>query len=204
MPLFPLSGNYNDTASPRFFMVMLTQNIFGEEEGTYPDPMAQRDRVTLAIPIERPSLEEEKQIRAANFVGKSIKKVSTLEEILVCADWIFQNVKNSPQSDDYLTRLIRNTSPDPKVTDSHSKLGRYLAEYVSKGASPRVNLHLEAVARTRAFFEGSKIVTPNHIKAVASSVIVHRLILKPGKEFKTTPEEVFEKILEMTEQPEWK
>jgi len=204
LPLFPLSGNHNDIASPRFFMVMLTQNIFGEEEGTYPDPMAQRDRVTLTIPIERPSLEEEKQIRAANFVGKSIKKVSTLEEVLACADWIFKNIKNSPQSDDYLTRLLRNTVSDPKVTDSHSKLGQYLTEYIAKGASPRTNLHLEAVARTRAFFDGSMVVTPEHIKAVAGSVVVHRLILKPGKEFTTTPEEVFEEILQMTEMPKWK
>lgn len=204
LPLFPLSGDYHDTVSSRFFMVLLTENIFGEEEGTYPDPMAQRDRVTLTISIKRPSLAEEKQIRAANVVGKTIEEVSDLAEILACADWISRNVKNSPQADDYLTRLLRNTDPDQKVTDPHSKLGRYLAEYVLVGASPRVNFHLEAVARVRAFFDGSMIVKPEHVKTVARNVIVHRLFLKPGKEFKTTTEEVFEEILQMTEMPEWK
>lgn len=204
LPLFPLTGDYRDITSPRFFMVLLTQNIFGEEEGTYPDPMAQRDRVTLTITIKRPSLEEEKKIRAANIVGKSIREVSDLTEVLACADWINQHVKNSPQADDYLTRLLRNTDPEPDVTDPHSKLGRYLAEYVAVGASPRVNLHLEAVARVRAFFDGSLVVKPEHVKAVARNVVVHRLILKPGKEFKTTVEDVFEEILHMTEMPPWK
>lgn len=204
LPLFPLTGNFRDMTSRRFFMVLLTQNIFGEEEGTYPDPMAQRDRITMTIPIKRPSLEEEKKIRAANFVGKTIKKVSNLSEVLACADWITEHVENSPQADDYLSRLIRNTNPDQEVTDPKSELGRYLAEYVMVGASQRVNLHLEAVARVRAFFDGSPVVKPEHVKAVAKNVIVHRLILKPGKEFKTTPDEVFEEILRLTEQPPWK
>lgn len=204
LPLFPLSGDYNDVVAPRFFMVLLTENIFGEEEGVYPDPMAQRDRVTLTIPIKRPSLEEEKRIRAVNVVGKTIEEVGNLTEILACADWIGRHVKSSLQADDYLTRLLRNTDPDPAVTDPCSKLGKYLTEYVLVGASPRVNFHLEAVARTRAFFEEDIAIRPDHVKTVAENVIAHRLILKPGKEFKTTPEEVFKEILQMTEMPKWR
>ncbi len=204
LPLFPLTGDYRDTASPRFFMILLTENIFGEEEGSYPSPMAELDRITLTIPIERPSLEEEKKIRAARVVGKSIQEVSDLEEILACADWISQNVENSAQADDYLTRLLRNTDPNPEVTDPDSELGCHLAEFVRVGASPRVNFHLEAVARVRAFFDGSTVIRPEHVKAVARNVIVHRLVLKPGKEFTTTKEKVFDKILELTGQPQWK
>lgn len=204
LPLFPLSANYSDITSPRFFMVFMTENIFGEEEGTYPNTMAELDRTTLAIPIERPSFEEEKKIRAANVLGKSIKPIVNLEEILACADWITKNVEYSPQADEYLTRLLRNTDPHPKVTDPKSKLGKFLAEYVQVGESPRVNFHLEAVPRVRAFFEGSLKVKPDHVKAVAPNVLAHRLVLKPGKEFTTTKEKVLEEILRLTAQPPWK
>ena len=136
-------------------------------------------------------------------VGKKIQNVTNLEEILVCANWITQNIKNSPEADDYLTRLLRNTDPNPKVTDSKSAIGKYLAEYVRVGASPRVNFHLEAVARVRAFFDDSMVIKPDHIKAVAKNVIVHRLVLKPGKEYKISKEEVFEEILRLTEMPPW-
>lgn len=203
LPLFPLSGDYRDIDSPRFFMVFLTENIFGEEEGVYPSPMAELDRITLTIAIKRPTLAEEKKIRAIQVVGKSIGEVSDLTEVLACASWINQNVKNSAPADDYLTRLLRNTDPDPEVTDPYSELGRYLAEYLQVGASPRVNFHLEAVARVRAFFDGSPTIRPDHVKAVAKSVIVHRLVLKRGKEFQTTREKVFEQILNMTEMPKW-
>ena len=36
LPLFPLSGDFNDIDGPRFFMIICTENIFGEEEGTFP------------------------------------------------------------------------------------------------------------------------------------------------------------------------
>ncbi len=204
LPLFPISGDYDDFESPLFFMVLMTENIFGEEEGTYPNPMAVLDRVTFTVSIPRPSFKDEKRIRADQIVGKSIKEVADLKEILDSADWIFYNVEFSEAAYHYRTLLIRHTDPDPKVNDSSSEVGRYLSDYVRVGDSPRVNLHLEAVARTHAFFAGSMVVKPEHVKAVAKSVLMHRLVLKPGKEFKTTKEEVFEKILQMTGQPEWK
>ena len=204
LPLFPISGEYGDFKSPLFFMVLMTENIFGEEEGTYPTPMGVLDRVTFTVSIPRPSFEDEKRIRADQIVGKSIKEVADLKEILACADWIFHHVEFSEAAYHYRTLLIRNTDPDPKINEPNSEIGQHLSAYVRVGDSPRANLHLEAVARTHAFFAGSMVVKPEHIKAVAKSVLMHRLVLKPGKEFKTTKEEVFEKILKMTGQPEWK
>ena len=49
LPLFPLSCDFNDIEGPRFFMVICTENIFGEEEGTFANPVAQLDRTTLSI-----------------------------------------------------------------------------------------------------------------------------------------------------------
>ena len=204
LPLFPLSGRYDDVEGERFFMVLLTQNILDDEAGAFPNPMAVLDRITMFILIDRPPEEEERKIRAENVEGKSIQPVTDLYEISACADWIHHNIKLSGSADKYITKLLRNTDPDPRVTDSGSEVGKFLKEYVAVGASPRVNYHLEAVARSEAFFAGSNEVRPEHVKAVAKDVIVHRLILKPGKEFKTTKEEVFEEILKNTEKPLWK
>lgn len=203
LPLFPISGKPSDFDSPRFFMVLLTQNIFGDDEGTYADPMAQIDRVTLTIPIKRPVKEEEQKIRSRNVIGKTIEQVTDLEEILACAHWIEQNMKISERANNYLTQLLRNTDPDPDVTDPESTLGKYLNEYIEVGASPRTNFHLEAVAKVRAFFDGDMIVKPEHVKAVAESVIVHRLRLTPAKRRNTRKEDVFKRILEFTEIPKW-
>lgn len=203
LPLFPLTGKHDDIVAPRFFLVLLTENIFGEEEGSYPNPMAELDRITLTIPIDRPILEDEKKIRAENVVGKKIEPVTDLWKILACAHWININVRTTNAASDYLTRLLRNTDPNPRVTTPDSKLGKFLKENVAVGDSPRVNFHLEAASRVRAFFDGCMEVRPEHVKAVSRNVLVHRLVLTPGKEFTTTKEEIFEKILEMTEKPEW-
>ncbi len=204
LPLFPLSGDYQDMISPRFFWVLLTENIFGEEEGTYTNPMAEIDRITLTIPIDRPTFEEEKKIRADNVLGLSIEPVSNLQEVLNCSYWVNQNVKFSSVANDYLTLLLRNTDPSPKVTDPKSKIGKYLKEYVKVGASQRVNFHLEAVARAHAFFsDESLVVRPEHIKDISRNVITHRLLLTPGKEFQTSKEEVLEEILRLTGIPKW-
>lgn len=204
LPLFPITGDYHDLSSPRFFMALLTENPFDDEEGggTYPNPRAQIDRMTIAIPIQRPTQSEEQKIRSGNVLGKSIDRVSNLKEILSCAHWINQQVRFSAEADVYLTQLLRST--DPEVTDPHSELGKYLKEYVKVGASPRVNLHLEAVARVHAFFkDNSRVVRPEHVKDIASMVLAHRLMLMPGKEFKTTKRDVFEEILRMTRIPPW-
>ncbi|MEK7151690.1 MAG: hypothetical protein AAB784_03200, partial [Patescibacteria group bacterium] len=134
--------------------------------------------------------------------------LANLIEILACGQYIYDKVKLSSKADDYLTLLIRNTNPpdssksDETVAGS-SELIKFVEEHVRFGASPRVNFALEAVARVRAFFSGSNIIKPEHIKEVASEVISHRLRLMPGVEFSTSKESVFQKILELTEIPKW-
>lgn len=208
LPFFPITGKYDDFESPRFFQVALTENPFGDEEGNYPNPQALLDRITLSISIERPNFTDEKKIRAKNVVGKSIKPVTNLAELLACAQYIFNEVDLSPRASEYLTLLLRNSNPpDPNRPDigknSPPELTEFVKNHVQVGASPRVNFHLEAVARVRAFFSGSNIIKPEHVKEVASEVISHRLRLVPGMEFETTKEKVFAKILELTEIPPW-
>ena len=201
IPLFPLSRDLRDIDGPRFFMIICTENIFGEEEGTFPNPVAQLDRTTLAITMNDPENEEDElKIVARNVVGRKIERLTNLYEVLDIAHFIFDNVRMSEFGQQYKTRLMRNTRP-------HRSVGRAAAtakEYIKVGISPRVHFHLEAVARTFAFFNGDMVITPDHVKEVARHVLAHRLVLRDGMEFSVTREEVLDQIIRDTEVPPWK
>ena len=201
LPLFPLSCDFNDIDGPRFFMVICTENIFGEEEGTFANPVAQLDRTTLSINMMDPDHEEDElKISAHNVVGKHVEKLTNLYEVLDIARFIFDNVKISEYGQQYKVRLLRNTRPH-RV---QGRAARVVREYVRVGISPRVHFHLEAVARTFAFFNGDTVITPDHIKAVAEPVLAHRLVLREGMEFSVVKEELLQKIIQDMEVPPWK
>jgi MoxR-like ATPase len=201
IPLYPLSCDLRDIHGPRFFMVICTENIFGEEEGTFPNPVAQLDRTTLAITMKDPDNEDDElKIVAHNVVGRKIEKLTNLYEVLDIANFIFENVRMSDYAQQYKVRLIRNTRPH-RV---QGRAARTVKEYVKVGVSPRVHFHLEAVARTFAFFHGEMMITPDHIKEVARHVLAHRLVLKDGMEFSVSKEEVLDQVIREMEVPPWK
>ena len=81
IPLYPLSCDLRDVEGPRFFMVICTENVFGEEEGTFPNPVAQLDRTPIAINMNDPDDEEDElKIVAHNVVGKKVEKLTNLYE----------------------------------------------------------------------------------------------------------------------------
>ena len=94
-------------------------------------------------------------------------------------------------------RLIRNTRPH-RV---QGRAARTVKEYIRVGISPRVHFHLEAVARTFAFFNGDTMITPDHIKAVAEPVLAHRLVLREGMEFSVNKEDLLRQIVADMEIP---
>jgi len=100
LPLFPLSCDFTDITGPRFFMVICTENIFGEEEGTFANPVAQLDRTTLSVNMWDPEDEEDElNISARNVVGKKVEKLTNLYEVLDIAQYIFDNVTMSDSAD---------------------------------------------------------------------------------------------------------
>ena len=201
LPLFPLSCDFNDIEGPRFFMVICTENIFGEEEGTFANPVAQLDRTTLSINMLDPEDEEDElKITAGNVVGRKVEKLTDLYEVLDIARYIFDNVKMSDYGQQYKVRLIRNTRPHRAV----GRAARTVREYIRVGISPRVHFHLEAVARTFAFFHGDTMITPDHIKAVAEPVLAHRLVLREGMEFSVDKAELLQQIVRDMEVPPWR
>ncbi len=198
IPVYPLSEDLDDIDGLRFSMMLVTQNIFGEEEGTYANPVAELDRITFTIPLRDPDNEEDEMaINAENVVGKTVQEVTDLVEVLTVAKHIYSSVGFSPQAKIYRARLLRNTRPH-RV---QGLIAGDVKKYVHTGASPRVNFHLEAMARSAAFFDGSEVVTPDHVKSAARLVIPHRLVLRPGVQRKISKQEFFEKVIEATDLP---
>jgi MoxR-like ATPase len=178
---------------PSVFTVFATQNPI-EQEGTYPLPEAQLDRFMMKVVVSYPSEEEEVGILRVHQQGTrgedldrfGLQKVGGEAELLAALDEIrSRNVREELLG--YTSRLVR-------ATRQHLR--------VEVGASPRAGLMLLTAAKARAALRGRGHVLPDDLKAVAKSVLRHRLLLKPGAEVDGfTPDDILDDILTRTEVP---
>jgi MoxR-like ATPase len=149
----------------RPFMVMATQNPV-EYEGTYPLPEAQVDRFMVRISLGYPSPGDEAGMLADHASGDRVldlDAVTTAEEVVLAQD-AAASVHTSQAVRDYVVALLGVTRAD---------------ERVELGASPRAGLLLLRAAKARAMLDGREFVLPDDVKALAESVLVHRLMLGP-------------------------
>jgi MoxR-like ATPase len=147
------------------FMVLATQNPI-EYEGTYPLPEAQLDRFTMRLAIGYPALQEEAQMLSEQTSApplESLEPVASAAEINEVIEEA-QRVFVEESVNRYVVALLRHTRGDERL---------YL------GASPRAGIALLRVAKALALSEGREYVLPDDVKAVATPVLAHRLILGP-------------------------
>lgn len=159
-----IGGETFKAGSP--YLVLATQNPI-EQEGTYPLPEAQTDRFMMKVKIGYPSREEEKEILSRmSTLGKKPEATSviTAEEILD-ARKIVDKIYIDPKVIEFILDIVEATR------DQNGKL-KGLLQY---GASPRASIALIQAAKAHAFLEGRPFVTPSDVKAVAYSVLRHRL-----------------------------
>ena len=150
---------------PPPFMVMATQNPI-EYEGTYPLPEAELDRFTMRISIGYPPLADEAKMLVENASDTpldSLEPVASAQELLEAIEDA-KRVYVEESLNRYVVALLRHTRSDGRL---------YL------GASPRAGLALVRVAKARALIASRDFVDPDDVKAVAPSVLAHRLILAP-------------------------
>jgi MoxR-like ATPase len=150
---------------PPPFMVMATQNPI-EYEGTYPLPEAELDRFTMRISIGYPPLADEARMLVENASETpldNLEPVASAQEMLEAIDDA-KRVYVEESLNRYVVALLRQTRSDGRL---------YL------GASPRAGLALLRVAKARALVAGRDFVDPDDVKAIAPSVLAHRLILAP-------------------------
>jgi len=150
---------------PPPFMVMATQNPI-EYEGTYPLPEAELDRFTMRIAIGYPPLPDEAQMLSEQATDTPIDRLECVASAQEVLDGIedAKRVFVEESLNRYIVALLRQTRSDNRL---------YL------GASPRAGIALLRVAKARALVSGRDYVEPDDIKAVAPTVLAHRLILAP-------------------------
>lgn len=183
-----VEGHTEKLPSP--FMVIATQNPL-EFEGVYPLPEGQLDRFMVRIQFDYPDLEVESKILRRNLTEMDlggVREVMTPEEL----GEVYKAVASVKVSDEilaYLAKIAQETRTDGGI---------------SLGASPRAMVQLVHCARAHAVLVGRNYVTPDDIKHLAQSVLVHRLrversaLLKGGS---PNPQAILTSILDRVKPP---
>jgi MoxR-like ATPase len=157
---------------PKLFMVLATQNLV-EQEGTYPLPEAQMDRFLMQILIDYPDKDAEKSmlklLRQESQSSSKAGQLLNIEHVLEARRQIDQ-IHVADHVDQYIVDLIDATR-HPQTCDEQ------LGQWIELGASPRATIALDKCARAHAWLNGQDHVTPDNVRAIAHSVLRHRLVL---------------------------
>ena len=175
------------------FMVIATQNPI-EHQGTYPLPEAQLDRFLVKVIIDYPSREEEREVVRRHGNRAAMPKLAefglapvTDAGGLAAIRAVVRGIHVAEEIVDYVVDLIR-------ATRQHASL--------DSGASPRAGTMLTAATRAYAATQGRAYVIPDDIKAIATPVLRHRLVLSPGAGIEgLTADAVIQEILDQTAAP---
>ncbi len=169
---------------PTPFFVVATQNPV-DMEGTYPLPEAQIDRFLIAIPLGYPTREDEtRMIRTYGIQSPKTEPVLAPGDVLALQE-AAANVHVEDDLMHYVVELTRATRKSPRVL---------------LGASPRASLGLLQAAKAHAFVAGRVHLSPDDVRAVAGSVLAHRLIVdEEGEEAPRLRRAVVEEVLARTD-----
>ena len=175
------------------FLVLATQNPI-EQEGTYPLPESQLDRFLLNVKISYPNQEEEQSIVKQITMGSVGDKLdlSSVETVL------------TPQDISDLQQTAATLKMDDQIIDYAVRIVAATRNWsgIEIGAGPRGSLALLRAARAHALLAGNHFVTPDDIKAIATTVLRHRLRLSPDYEIEGySTDRVLTDILENIEAP---
>jgi MoxR-like ATPase len=175
---------------PEPFFVLATQNPI-EQEGTYPLPEAQLDRFMFHIWIDYPTIAEEIEVVRSTTVLRTVE----LERVLTAdqVKEIQRVVRRIPVSDavvEYAVRLAASTRPSREGSPEHVK------KWVRWGAGPRASQYMILGAKARAVINGELSVSESDVRAVAPSVLRHRIVVNFHAESEgVTPDDVVKELL---------
>ncbi|WP_375322541.1 AAA family ATPase [Aliivibrio logei] len=167
---------------PELFMVLATQNPV-EQEGTYPLPEAQMDRFIMKVSVDYPDDDAELDIirlvrSEENNEGISHDSKSPEQEliqldpsIVMQARTELSQIEVSEISECYIVALVMATRKPERYSESN------LSRWIDIGSSPRASISLDKCARAYAWLQGRNYVEPDDIRAMAHSVLGHRITL---------------------------
>jgi len=172
------------------FFVLATQNPI-EQEGTYPLPEAQLDRFMFSIWINYPSFDDEVEIvaKTTSAYRPDVTKVLDAGGISRLQDL----VRRVPVSDyvvRYAVELVQRTRP------AHPEAPDFVREWVNWGAGPRGSQFLILGGKARAVVHGRYAVAIEDVRALARSVLRHRVLTNYNAEAEgITSLDIIERLL---------
>ncbi|MDQ3855702.1 MAG: MoxR family ATPase, partial [Chloroflexota bacterium] len=178
---------------PPVFITLATQNPV-EYEGTYPLPEAQLDRFLVRVGITYMPPEQETDLldryrqgfRAQDLASAGLRSVTGQHGLEQC-EAEMQQVTVERVIMDYITRISNASRRSPDLM---------------LGASPRASVALLLATRAAAALDGRSYVTPDDVKQLASSVLAHRLVLRPEAQLEgLTQEDAVRRLLASVEVP---
>jgi MoxR-like ATPase len=152
------------------FFVLATQNPI-EQEGTYPLPEAQLDRFMFNITVDYPPFDQEAEIVATTTSSYHpvLDKVIHGEKILELQELV-RRVPVSTHVIRYAVMLARSSRPLGEETLP------FVKEWVEWGAGPRASQYLILASKARAIMNNGYVASVEDVKAVAPSILRHRII----------------------------
>ena len=167
---------------PEPFLLLATRNP-AEHGGTFPLPETELDRFLLRVRLTYPTADEETAIVERQFPVHPIQNLTQVVEIeeVILAQNALREVFLDRLVTNYAIALVNATRNNPSV---------------HLGASPRASLALVSLAQAPALLEGRDFTLPDDVKAVATAVLGHRLILTAEGRADATEDQVIENILE--------
>jgi len=155
---------------PEPFFVLATQNPL-EQAGTYPLPEAQLDRFLLHVRVEYPSEAEERAIllHTTGAPGAPVPQVMSGPDVLEL-QMLAREVHVGDDVLDWINRLVRASRPRADALPG-------VRQWVRWGAGPRAGQSLVLAAKARALLHGRFAATRDDVRALATPVMRHRLLL---------------------------
>ena len=187
-------GNHYPLPLP--FFVLATQNPI-ELEGTFPLPEAQLDRFLFNTLLDYLSPEDEAKVIDLTTTTRvpKVEAVTNAEEILE-----FQGlVRMVPIADSlarYVVSLVRATRPKSGAAPE------FVKKYVNYGASVRAAQFIVLAAKARALAHRRYHVTYEDVRALATPVLRHRILLNFHAESdRIDSDEILHRLLEQMPPP---
>src|SRR5438270_1990050 len=168
---------------PAPFFVIATQNNI-EHQGTYPLPEAQLDRFVMRVGMGYPSKADEVAILNHQEHGHPIHSAHSVvsgDEVMEMKAAV-RGVRAGEAVREYIVELVDATRHHPMLL---------------LGASTRAALDLLHSAQALAALRARPFVLPDDAKELATSVLAHRLILRPEARLRQfTGEQVVQELLD--------
>ena len=188
------AGTTHPMSAP--FFVLATQNPI-ELEGTYPLPEAQLDRFMFKIELDYLSEADEVTVvsTTTQTYDNPLSHPLSGEDILE-----FQRIARQVPAAEavirYAVRLVHASRPQSPTSP------QFIKDWISWGAGIRASQNLILAGKVRALLSGRFNVSYGDVRALAPSIMRHRILLNFHAEAeRVTTDQVIEKLLEAVPAP---